>query len=224
MNVPVVRILLGDDHGVVRAGLRALIQAEPDMQVVAEVQSGSAAVTICLENRPDVVVLDISMPLMSGIEATRRIAEQADAPPVLILSMHEDPALVRAAAAVGAAGYLAKRAVGDELISAIRAVNAGRGYLNVSSPAGLQGVFAAAQRAHAHRGESPTDLSAREHEVLELLAYGYTNQEVADRLHLSGKTVGTYRARLAEKLGLTTRAEIVRYALETAVLAPGKRL
>jgi two-component system, NarL family, response regulator NreC len=218
-----LRVLLGDDHGVVRAGLRALIQAEPDMTVVAEVQSGSAAVTMCAQNRPDVVVLDISMPLMSGIEATRRIVEQTDAPPVLILSMHEDAALVRAAASVGAAGYLAKRAVGDELISAIRAVHAGRGYLNVASPAGLQGVFADAQRAQAQR-ESADGLTPREHEVLELLAYGYTNQEVAERLHLSGKTVGTYRARLAEKLGLNTRAEIVRYALETSLLAPGKRL
>ena len=214
-----ITILLADDHGIVRAGLRSLLSSHTDLEVVAEAQDGTEAIALAQEKQPDVAVLDVEMPGVTGIEATERIRETCPNTKVLILTMHDDQALVRAAVAAGAGGYLVKDGVGAELVTAIRAVHQGRSYLNVSLAGGeLQEVL------HKERGGKTGSgselLSPREREVLELLAHGFTNQEIANQLHLSTKTVGTHRGRISEKLGLRTRADIVRYALESGLLTP----
>ena len=205
-----IRVLVADDHAVVRAGVRAMLESQEDLDMVGEAGDGPEAIEAAERLDPDVVVVDIVMPGMSGVEATRKILEVAPGTRDLMLSMHEDQAFVAASLAAGASGFVAKKAIASELLSAIRVVHGGRMYVNAElAAAGGQGSAAEA-------------LSAREREVMELLAYGYTNSEIAKQLELSDKTIATYRARLADKLGFKTRADIVRYALEAGLLAPGK--
>ncbi len=206
-----IRILLADDHAVLRAGLRALIHSQPGMEVVAEAADGPEAIRQAGETLPELALLDLSMPGMSGIAAIQQVREASPGTRVLVLTVHDDATYARAALDAGAAGYVTKDMEGPELLAAIRAVARGRTFVAHALAAGPSGDAAAGERA-AER------LSERERQVLELVARGHTNREVAQRLALSIKTVETYRARLSDKLGLRTRAELVRFAADTGLL------
>jgi two-component system response regulator NreC len=213
MTTNQTRIVIADDHGVLRAGLQALITAQADMSVVGEARDGLEVVRVATETQPDVAILDVEMP-HSGEQAVRRLLESSPNLKVLILTMYDDPSLVRRLLEAGASGYVVKDALGDELMTAVRAVREGRRYISISlhnegwPPAAVVPDLPQAARS----------LSRREREVMELLAKGFTNQEIGERLHLSARTVGTYRGRLSEKLGLETRADIVRYAMDLGLL------
>ena len=213
-----IHVLLADDHVVLRTGLRMLINAQPDMEVVAEASNGEDAVRVVREVGPDIVLMDISMPGAGGIEATARIRRESPAVRVLALTMHDDAAYLRSILAAGAAGYVVKRAADAELLSAIRTTYRGETYI-APSLAGAMVQEALGRKPRKGSAGVPGDtLSEREREVLRLVAQGHTNQEIADRLFISPKTVATYRARLMEKLGLKTRADLVRYALAIGLL------
>ncbi|HLK37396.1 MAG TPA: response regulator transcription factor [Polyangiaceae bacterium] len=217
-----IRVLVADDHGVLRSGLRALIGGQPDMDVVGEASNRLEAESAVAETTPDVVIMDLSMP-GGGIEAIRSVSKRTPHTRVLVLSAHEEAGYVRAAVAAGATGYVVKTAVDLELLAAIRAVAGGRTFMDLSLEPGVaqDNLFASPTRT-AKSAEELDLLTGREREVLELVAEGYTNREVARDLGLSVKSVETYRARLMEKLGLCSRAELVRFALEYGVLRPGK--
>jgi len=208
----VIRVAICDDHAVVRAGLRLLLGAKPDIEVVAEAGSAEEVLEHVRTLPPDVVVLDIVMPGRNGIDVAPELLAAAPKTKILVLSMQDDPTYVRKAFAAGASGYLPKEAADVELVQAIRDVAAGRHFVHPAVGARL-----AAAEAEA---PSPDPLSAREHQVLHLLALGHTNQEVAGMLAISVRTVETHRARIVEKLGLRTRAELVRYAIATGQLEP----
>jgi len=210
-----IRILLADDHAVLRAGLRMLISSQRDLEVVGEASDGDEAVRKAAALRPDVALVDITMPGSGGIKAIERIRQAAPATRVVVLTMHDVPAYLRAALAAGASGYVVKRAADSDLLAAIRDVHRGR---TVLDPALAARVVHGGLRRRGPAGPTPTALlSQREREVLELVAQGFTNQQIADHLGLSVKTVETYRARLVEKLGLQSRAELVRYALDSGL-------
>jgi DNA-binding NarL/FixJ family response regulator len=210
-----IRILLADDHAVLRTGLRMLIGSQRDLEVVGEASDGDEAVRKAAVLRPDVALVDITMPGSGGIKAIERIRQAAPATRVLVLTMHDVPAYLRAALAAGATGYVVKRAADSDLLAAIRDVHRGR---TVLDPALSARVVQGGVRRRGPASPTATALlSQREREVLELVAQGYTNQQIADHLGLSVKTVETYRARLVEKLGLQSRAELVRYALDSGV-------
>ncbi len=209
-----IRILIADDHAVLRTGLRMLIGSQRDLDVVGEASDGDEAVRKAAALRPDVALVDISMPGSGGIKAIERIREAAPATRVVVLTMHDMPAYLRAALAAGASGYVVKRAADSALLAAIRDVHRGR---TVLDPALAASVVQSGLRRRGATTSPATPLSQREREVLELVAQGYTNQQIADHLGLSVKTVETYRARLVEKLGLQSRAELVRYALDSGL-------
>jgi two-component system response regulator NreC len=217
-----IRLVVVDDHAVVRQGLRLMLDAEADLEVLAEAANAADAVERVTALQPDVLLLDITMPGGGGIGALERIRKASPATRVLMLTMHDDPEYLRVALVSGAAGFILKNAAGAELLSAIRTVHEGRTYVDPTlGGAALRNVLASAAKNGA--GESPIDrLSPREIEVLRQLALGYTNKEIANRLELSVKSVETYRARLSEKLGLSGRAELFRYALENGMILPDK--
>ena len=213
-----IRVLLADDHAVLRAGLRVLINGQPDMEVVGEASTGEEAWRQADAVKPDVVLLDLTMPGMGGIEATERIVRDCPGVRVLVLTMHDDVAYLRSVLAAGAASYVLKRSADTELLSAIRITHRGGTYLEPSLAGDIvQDALGRKTRQGEDSARSP--LSEREREVLRLVAQGHTNQEIANRLSLSVKTVETYRARLMTKLGLRTRADLVRYALSVGLLA-----
>jgi DNA-binding NarL/FixJ family response regulator len=202
-----IRVLLADDHAVVRAGLRALFHAHPDVEVVADAADGEEAALRAVEVRPDVALLDFAMPGLDGAGAAARLREAAPEVRVLVLSAHENPAFLRQALQAGARGYVLKRAAADEVVRAVRVVAGGGAYLDPRLAGGL--AESLARGAPHARGEG---LSGRERDVLRLLAVGYTNKEIAASLRISVKTVETYKSRAAEKLGLQSRVDLVRYA------------
>lgn len=214
-----IRVLLADDHAVLRAGLRMLINAQADMRVVGEAGDGHEAVDRTLALAPDVVLMDLTMPGGGGMDALKRIRRERPQTRVLILTMHDDPAYARASVAAGAAGLVVKDVDGEELLNAVRVVHQGRAYVS-----GAWREVAAdeseGEETWTPRAESLKLLSRREITVLEMVAQGYTNQEIATRLALSVKTVETYRARVMDKLGLRNRAELVRFAIEQGLLGP----
>lgn len=216
-----IRILLADDHAVLRAGLKSLLNAEPDMQVVGEAEDGLSCLRQVLLLRPDVILLDINMPRANGLETLKTVREQAPESRVLVLTMHDDLGYLRQVLAYGGAGYVLKQAASEELLSAIRAVHRGGVYLHPShAQALLQDPSAQAQPAPARseQEERYGTLSEREAQIFKLVALGHRNSEIAEMLHLSVKTVETYKARLMQKLGLRSRAALVRYALELGLL------
>lgn len=208
-----IRVLVVDDHAIVRSGLRLLLEREEDMECVGEAGSASDAVREARYLAPDVVLLDVTMPETSGIEALPEIASAAPAAKVLVLSMQDDPSYVREAFAAGARGYVLKEAAEAEVVKAIREVAAGGSYVHPTLGARLVAAEAAAR---ARVEEDP--LSDREREVLRLLALGHTNQEIAQALYISVRTAETHRSHIMQKLRLSTRAELVRYALANGVL------
>ena len=206
-----LRIFLADDHAVVREGLKALINAEPDMTVVGEAADGLVACEQVSLLRPDVVVMDVSMPGLTGSQATARLRQECPTVRVLALTVHEDKGYIRQLLAAGAAGYVLKRAAPEELIHAIRAVAGGGVYLDPSMAGKVVGGFV---RQSATAGPAAGELSEREAEVVRQTAAGYSNKEIAASLELSIKTVETYRARAMEKLGVQSRSGLVRYAVQ----------
>ena len=206
-----IRIVLADDHPIVLDGLRNLIRAEPDFELVGEAASGLSALKIIREQRPDVAVLDISMPELNGIVLSRRLAGELPELRLLILTLHEDRAYLNQALEAGVRGYVLKRSAVENLVQAIRAVLVGGLYID---PAIVGRVFESKQinkRLAARKGVAPA-LTDREADVLKMAALGFTNKEIASRLDVGVKSIETYKARGLEKLGLKTRAELVRYA------------
>jgi len=210
-----VEIFLADDHGVLRAGLRALLNSEDDLEVVGEAASGDEALRLAAELRPDIVLLDLNMPGPGGIEITRQLREVLPETRVLVLTVHEDEGLLREAIDVGASGYIIKRAVESELINAIRAVARGDLYIHPSMTRALLREPAKRTRAPAGAQES---LTPRETDVLRLIVRGYTNRQAAEELGLSVRTIETHRANLMGKLGLKSRVELVRWAADNDLL------
>ena len=215
-----IRLLVVDDHPVVRAGLRTLLGAQADMEVVGEADDGRAAVEQAIDLRPDVVVMDITMKGMGGLEATREITGRLAKTKVLVLTMHENEEYLRQMLEAGATGYVLKQAVDTELAVAIRAVQRGEVFLYSSFARLLLGDLAKREEMQDRysQPDSYERLSQREREVLRLVAQGHTNQQMADQLYLSVKTVETYRARVMDKLNLKSRAALVRYALRRGLL------
>ena len=207
-----LRVFLADDHAVVREGLKALINAQPGMEVSGEASDGRTACQQVEQLQPDVVVMDVSMPEMNGAQATEQLKQTCPHVKVLALTVHEDKGYLRQLLEAGASGYMLKRAVAEELIHAIRTVAAGGVYLDPTVAGKVVGGFV--RKPSAKGVAEGSDLSEREIEVVRLIAAGYSNKEIAGQLTLSVKTVETYKARSMEKLGLHSRAEIVRYALQ----------
>jgi DNA-binding NarL/FixJ family response regulator len=209
-----IRVLIADDHAVVAEGLRHLIEAERDIEVVACVGDGRQAVQQARETQPDVVIMDLSMPELNGADATRAILERDPRCRVIVLSMYAQREYVRRALKAGAAGYVVKRSAAKEVVEAIRAVHAGQRYL---SPRVADVVLD--DYTDEKRDDPLARLSAREREVLQLLAEGRTGAQIAERLSLSQKTVETYRARLVEKLGIRDLAGLVRFAIQKGLVS-----
>jgi two-component system response regulator NreC len=211
-----IRAVIVDDHAVVRSGLRLVLEAEEDIEVVAEAPDARQAVFEARAQRPDVILLDVVMPGRSGIEAIPDLLNESPDSKILVLSMQDDPAYVREALGAGAHGYVLKEAADAEVVAAVREVADGRAYVHPTLGARL----VAADAEERSRAEQDP-LSDREHEILRLLALGHTNQEIASRLFLSVRTVETHRAHIMQKLRISTRAELVRYALEQGMLDEG---
>ena len=210
-----VRLLIADDHGVLRAGLIALLSDELGMEVVGEADDENSAVSLAVEKRPDVLLMDLSMPNTGGIEATRRIKQLVPEARVLILTVHEDKSLMQEAIRSGAMGYFLKRAVKSELINAIQAVMRGELYLH---PAMARLLFLEQQPPSPQTVKfTPEELTAREIEVLRLIAQGYTNSQAAEILCVSVRTVEYHRGNLTAKLNIHSRVELMRYAEENGL-------
>jgi DNA-binding NarL/FixJ family response regulator len=208
-----VRILLVDDHAVVRSGLRHVLEGEEDFETVGEAGTAEEAIRSARELQPDVVVMDVVMPGVSGLEATPDVLRAAPDAKVLVLSMQDDPHYVREAFGAGASGYVLKEAADREVVDAVREVSAGGRYVHPALGARL-----AAAEAEAIAKADADPLSDREREILRLLALGHTNQEIAKMLFISVRTAETHRAHIMQKLRLSTRAELVRYALAEGML------
>jgi two-component system response regulator NreC len=208
-----IRVIIVDDHPVVRSGLRHVLESEDDIEVVAEAGDMREAIFEARAHNPDVILMDVVMPDASGIEATPAVLKEAKDAKVLMLSMQDDPRYVREAFSAGASGYVLKEAADAEVVGAVREVANGGRYVHPALGARL---IAAEAEERAHAEQDP--LSDREREVLRLLALGHTNQEIAKMLYLSVRTVETHRAHIMQKLRLTTRAELVRYAIDEGLL------
>jgi two-component system response regulator NreC len=214
-----IRVLIADDHAVLRAGLKLLIGAQSDMEVVGEAATGPETVRGAQASAPDVVLLDLSMPGARSTETIEQLVWVAGSARVLVLTMHDDPAYMQAALLAGASGYIVKRAADVELLTAIRAVHHGRIFVDLTRPGerGWGDEVRRISRAGPAHGQ-PKPLSRREAEVLRLLAQGHTNHEAADHLAVSVKTIETHRKRLSDKLGLKSRAQLFRFAIEAGLL------
>src|ERR1700689_2445274 len=214
-----IRLVVADDHAILRSGLRMLINAQPDMEVVGEAEDGIQAVQAIQRVDPDVAILDVTMPKSGGLDAIKEIVTRNRSTRILLLTMHEEPAYLRTALAAGAAGYVLKKSVDADLLSAIRAIYRGRRYIDSDLSDVLVGD---ALGSKVRDGALGNVLSERELQVLKLVAEGFSSREIAEQIFISTKTVETYRARFAEKLGLKSRAQIVRYALNLGLLASEK--
>ncbi|MBN1147780.1 MAG: response regulator transcription factor [Anaerolineales bacterium] len=211
-----IRILLADDHTILRDGIRSLLEDQPDMQVIGEAEDGHTAIRMACELEPDVALMDIAMPLLNGLEAARRIKRDCPRVRVLILSMHENEEYIRQALASGAMGYILKDAAAHDLLGAIRSVYKGEAVL---SPAITRLVIEDYLRwGDLGGGDLANGLSTREREVLQLIAEGYTNKQIAEILSISIKTVQAHRANIMSKLDLHDRSELVKYAIRKKII------
>lgn len=209
-----IRVLIADDHLVVAEGLRSLIEAQADMEVIACVQDGREAVRCALETHPDIVLMDNSMPELNGTEATHLISERQPESRVIMLSMYSDPVHVRRALQAGARGYVVKRSAAKEVIDAIRAVHGGRRYLSKPLADDVIEQFVAGSAAQ----DPVVRLSSRERQVLQMLAEGRSVTEIAAKLSLSPRTVETYRARMMDKLGIRELASLMKFAIQHGIV------
>ena len=209
-----IGVLIADDHGIVRSGLRMLLERQSDIRVVAEAEDGVEALEVAQAERPDVAVLDVSMPRMTGIQAAREIAAYAPDTRVLLLSMHDDERYFLEGLQAGAFGYVLKRAADADLIEAVRTVAAGRRFFSEPSQQDLVREWSEG------RGEHDDRLTPRELEVVKLIAEAHTNKQIAETLKLSEKTVESHRANLFAKLGIRDRVELVRYAIRRGLIEP----
>jgi DNA-binding NarL/FixJ family response regulator len=208
-----MRLLIADDHGIVRSGLRLLLEREPDLEVVAEASDGAEARDLAIRERPDLAILDVRMPKLTGLQATREIREQAPDVAVLILSMHDDERYLFEALKAGASGYVLKRQADEDLLDAVRAVQRGEPFLTPDAQRALI-------KDVLERGEDADELTPREQEVVKLVAEAHTNREIAEILHLAEKTVESHRANAMRKLGMRDRVELVRYAVRRGLIEP----
>ena len=212
MSDRVIKILLADDHAIVRQGLKLILSAHLDLQVIGEAANGREAVDMAQKLNPDVVLMDVGMPELNGIEATRRMTEANSRIRVLVLSMHKEATYVRETLRAGARGYILKDAIDTELLNAVRSVARGDGYI---SPA-VSGALLSDFRQNV---TNPVDLlSNREREVLQLIGEGKTNKEVATKLNLSVYTIDSHRAKIMEKLNLHSTGELVRFAIKNGLV------
>lgn len=214
-----IRLLLVDDHEIVRAGIRMLFLAEPDMEIVGEAGSGSEAVAAVQQLTPDVVIMDVAMPGMNGIEATRQIKKANPETAVLALTMYEDEQYFFEMLNAGASGYIPKRAAPDDLVSAIRAVSQGNVFLHATLAKFLMKEMV--QHPTPPSAVTTEELTPREQEVLTSIAEGYTNREIAEALVISVKTVDRHRENIMQKLSLHSRIELVKYAIEKGLISVG---
>lgn len=212
-----IRVLLADDHAVLRAGLKALLNAEPDIEVIAEASDGLEAITKTQELCPDVLILDLSMPNYSGLKCAKELQNESKTR-ILVLTMHDEEQYLKEVLSAGVSGYLSKKVADTELLSAIRSVYRGENYIDQSMTKYLLRQ-ATKEQELKKKGLSSKELSHRETDVLKLIALGYTNQEIADELVISIKSVETYKTRLMDKLELRRRSELVRYATEHGILS-----
>jgi len=211
-----IRILLADDHTLLRNGIRALLEDEPDITIVGEAEDGREAVRLAMQFKPNVILMDIAMPLLNGLEATRQIKREHPEINVLVLTMYDHEEYFRQILEVGASGYIIKRAAANELVAAIRAVANGEAVL---SPAITRLLLEDYLSRDVHKEESdPNALSSREREVLQLIAEGKTSREIADILSLSVKTVQSHRTSLMQKLDLHDRGELIKYAIQKKII------
>ena len=212
-----IHILLADDHAILRAGLKMMLNAQPDMEVIGEAHDGRQALHEALRLHPDVILMDITMPDMNGIEATRQVKKQLPDVKVLILTMHENDEYVFQALRAGASGYLLKEAADTDLINALHVIQSGNFYLSPTAQSVMVGDYL--QRVHAgEEKDSYSSLTEREREILKLVAEGFTNNQIAERLVISPKTVDTHRTHIMDKLNLHSRAELVKYAMRRGLL------
>jgi two-component system response regulator NreC len=215
-----IRVMIVDDHAILRAGLRMLVSAQADMEVVSEAPDGEKAVQAGRETRPDVILLDLTMPRVGGMKALQELARNCRETRVLVLTMHDDPAYLRSALAAGASGYLLKRAVDAELLAAIRAVHRGGIFVDPRLASVLVQDVLAKKGTKASPTQPINILSDRELQVLRLVARGYSSAQIAKQIAVGVKTVETYRSRFAEKLGLRTRSDVIRFAVQMGLLTP----
>jgi len=210
-----IKVLIADDHAIVRTGLRALLKSEPTLELVGEASGGYEVMEFVEKTRPDILLLDLSMPDLDGISVTKKIKPQYPDLSILILTVHEDEALLREAMKAGAAGYILKRAAEAELISAIHIILRGDLYIDHSL---ARTLLTDTVKMPAARQETPAPLTQRETEILKLIVQGYTNRQIGEELSISIRTVEGHRANLSEKLGLHSRVELVRYAREHGLI------
>ncbi|MDD5082488.1 MAG: response regulator transcription factor [Dehalococcoidales bacterium] len=216
----VITVMLADDHQIVRQGLRALLETEPDLQIIGEAADGSETVQLVETLQPDILVVDIMMGGMNGIEVTRQISKRATKPKVVVLSMYSNEAYVIEALQAGASGYVLKEATANELVRAIHEAIAGRRYL--SSSLSERAIQAYLQKTATTTLDPYDMLSSREREVLHLAVEDHTNAEIAARLFISRRTVEIHRANMMRKLGLSNRVQLIRYAIQRGILPPEK--
>ncbi len=207
-----MRVLIADDHGIVRSGLRKLLESEEGIDVVAEAADGAEARDMALELRPDLAILDVKMPVMTGLEATRAIHQEAPDVAILILSMHDEERYLFEALKAGASGYVLKRAADGDLIDAIKAVSRGEPFL---TPEAQQALI---RDVLGEGGDPQVDLTPREEEVVKLVAEAHTNKEIAELLGLAEKTAENHRSNAMRKLGMRDRVELVRYAIRRGLI------
>jgi DNA-binding NarL/FixJ family response regulator len=211
-----MRVLIADDHGIVRSGLRLLLERQPDVEVIGEAADGAEAREIAIRERPDLAILDVRMPKLTGLQATREIKRQAPEVAVLILSMHDDERYLFEALKAGASGYVLKTQADADLVEAIRAVERGEPFL---TPAAQQTLIKdVLERGREDAGDE--DLTPREEEIVKLVAEAHTTREIAEILHLSEKTVENHRGNAMRKLGMRDRVELVRYAIRRGLIEP----
>jgi DNA-binding NarL/FixJ family response regulator len=208
-----MRVLIADDHGIVRSGIRLLLERQADIEVIGEAADGAEAREMSIRERPDLAILDVKMPKLTGLQATREIKSQAPEVSVLILSMHDDERYLFEALKAGASGYVLKAQADTDLLAAIRAVERGEPFLTPEAQRTLI-------RDVLERGSSGEELTPREEEIVKLVAEAHTTKEIAAILHLSEKTVENHRANAMRKLGMRDRVELVRYAIRRGLIEP----